>query len=57
MSTSPREPTGLLVLTETPLLGVSDLMMQFMPDLQPEPEAVPEQAWTEQEDSDVEIVE
>jgi phage terminase large subunit-like protein len=57
MSTSPKEPTGLLVLTETPLLGVSDLMMEFMPDLQPEPEAVPEQAWTEQEESDVEIVE
>jgi phage terminase large subunit-like protein len=37
---------GRLVLTETPLLGVSDLMLQYMPELNPDPEIVkPKAAW------------
>lgn len=39
---------GRLVLTETPLLGVSDLMLQFMPELNPDPEVTkPKDAWEE----------
>ncbi len=45
MSTVPGEKNGTLVLTETPLLGVSDLMIAFMPDLAPEPDAVAGQTW------------
>lgn len=37
MSTNPREKNGSLLLTETPLLGVSELMIMFMPDLSPTP--------------------
>lgn len=37
---------GRLILTETPLLGVSDLMLQYMPELNPDPEVVkPKDAW------------
>ncbi len=32
---------GLMVLTETPLLGVSDLMCEFLPELKPAPDAAP----------------
>lgn len=57
MSTSPLEPTGLLTLTETPLLGISDLMIEYMPELKPEPDAEPMQMWSpEDEENDVEIV-
>lgn len=35
---------GRLVLTETPLLGVSDLMLQFLPELNPDPEVEPPRA-------------
>jgi phage terminase large subunit-like protein len=45
MSTVPGEPNGSLILTETPLLGISDLMVTFMPELKPEPDAIPVQAW------------
>jgi phage terminase large subunit-like protein len=45
MSTVPGEANGTLVLTETPMLGVSDLMITFMPDLSPEPDAAPTEAW------------
>jgi phage terminase large subunit-like protein len=45
MSTSPGEETGLLILTETPLLGISDLMIEFMPELKPEPDSVPTETW------------
>jgi phage terminase large subunit-like protein len=45
MSTVPGESNGTLVLTETPLLGVSDLMISFMPDLSPEPDAAPASGW------------
>ena len=45
MSTVPGESNGTLVLTETPLLGVSDLMISFMPDLSPEPDAAPTSGW------------
>ena len=45
MSTVPGESNGTLALTETPLLGVSDLMITFMPDLSPEPDSQPMQAW------------
>jgi phage terminase large subunit-like protein len=39
---------GRLVLTETPLFGVSDLMVQFMPELNPDPDrAKPLDAWEE----------
>jgi len=41
MSTIPGEKNGALVLTETPLLGVSDLMISFMPELNPLPDARP----------------
>jgi phage terminase large subunit-like protein len=50
MSTVPGEPNGLLILTETPLLGISDLMIEFMPELKPEPDAVVEDAWQEPEE-------
>ena len=45
LSTVPGEPNGTLALTETPMLGVSDLMITFLPDLSPEPDAVPAAAW------------
>lgn len=45
MSTVPGEPNGTLVLTETPLLGVSDLMITFLPELSPEPDAVVASGW------------
>jgi phage terminase large subunit-like protein len=39
---------GLLILTETPLLGVSDLMCEFMPELKPSPDAAPAvETWDE----------
>lgn len=41
MSTAPGQPNGKLVLTETPLLGISELMQSFMSDLKPEPDAAP----------------
>lgn len=43
---------GLLILTETPLLGVSDLMCQFIPELKPEPDIVPVEAWMEPMETD-----
>jgi len=54
----PGEANGTLVLTETPLLGVSDLMITFMPDLSPEPDAQPMQAWQlgEQEEEEGMVV-
>ena len=37
---------GLLVLTETPLLGISDLMLQYLPELNPDPEMEkPKESW------------
>jgi len=54
MSTVPGEDNGLLILTETPLLGISDLMIEYMPTLRPEPELTPEQTWSEE---DGEVVE
>jgi len=56
MSTVPGELNGTLALTETPLLGVSDLMITFMPDLSPEPDAMPAQAWDMGEEEEQEIV-
>jgi phage terminase large subunit-like protein len=56
MSTVPGEVNGTLVLTETPLLGVSDLMITFMPGLSPEPDAMPAQAWDLGEEEPEEIV-
>lgn len=50
MSTVPGEKNGTLVLTETPLLGVSDLMISFMPDLAPEPDATPTESWDLEEE-------
>jgi phage terminase large subunit-like protein len=41
MSTAPGQPNGKLILTETPLLGISELMQSFMPELRPEPDAAP----------------
>jgi phage terminase large subunit-like protein len=41
MSTVPGEPNGSLVLTETPLLGISELVVTFMPELRPEPDSMP----------------
>ena len=55
MSTVPGEKNGTLVLTETPLLGVSDLMITFMPDLSPEPDSVPAAAWDMGEEEEVAI--
>lgn len=41
---------GRLILTETPLLGVSDLMLQYMPELNPDPEVVkPKDSWEDLE--------
>ena len=45
LSTVPGESNGTLVLTETPMLGVSDLMITFLPDLSPEPDSVPASVW------------
>jgi phage terminase large subunit-like protein len=50
MSTVPGEVNGTLVLTETPMLGVSDLMITFMPDLSPQPDAEPAQSWDLEEE-------
>jgi hypothetical protein len=50
MSTVPGELNGTLVLTETPMLGVSDLMITFMPELSPEPDAMPAQTWEAEEE-------
>jgi phage terminase large subunit-like protein len=37
---------GSLVLTETPLLGISDLMLQYLPELNPDPEMdKPKESW------------
>jgi phage terminase large subunit-like protein len=55
LSTVPGEPNGTLALTETPMLGVSDLMIAFMPDLSPEPDAVPAEAWDMGEEEEVVI--
>jgi phage terminase large subunit-like protein len=49
MSTVPGEPNGSLILTETPLLGISELMTTFMPELKPEPDVLPVQAWESEE--------
>lgn len=53
MSTVPGESNGTLALTETPLLGVSDLMITFMPELSPEPDAEPMQFYDEEEEETV----
>jgi phage terminase large subunit-like protein len=37
MSTVPGQKNGSLILTETPLLGISELMIMFMPELAPAP--------------------
>jgi phage terminase large subunit-like protein len=50
MSTVPGELNGTLCLTETPMLGVSDLMITFMPELSPEPDAMPAQTWDPEEE-------
>lgn len=37
---------GRLILTETPLLGISDLMLEYMPELNPDPDVEkPKDAW------------
>ena len=41
LSTVPGEPNGKLILTETPLLGISELMTSFMPELRPDPSVAP----------------
>lgn len=51
MSTAPGTPNGKLVLTETPLLGISELMQSFMPELRPEPNVLV-QEWDHAEDQD-----
>jgi hypothetical protein len=53
MSTVPGQPNGTLVLTETPLLGVSELMISYMPDLAPEPDAVVADAWSMGEEEEL----
>jgi len=50
LSTVPGEPNGTLCLTETPMLGVSELMISFMPELSPEPDAVAAQGWDTEEE-------
>jgi phage terminase large subunit-like protein len=49
MSTGPGDPNGQLVLTETPLLGISELMIAHMPELSPTPDASPVQEWDHEE--------
>jgi phage terminase large subunit-like protein len=56
MSTVPGEANGTLVLTETPLLGVSDLMITFLPELSPEPDAVAASGWAMGEDANDDAV-
>ena len=57
MSTVPGQPNGKLILTETPLLGISELMTSFMPELRPEPAASPLMEWDHpDEDSEDGIV-
>lgn len=56
LSTVPGERNGALVLTETPLLGVSQLMISFMPELNPEPDIGPKREYDhEQPDYDMVI--
>lgn len=51
MSTGPGEPNGQLVLTETPLLGISELMIAHMPELNPQPDVAPTPAaWDDETD-------
>lgn len=50
MSTVPGEKNGSLVLTETPLLGISELMISFMPELNPAPDATPLNEWDVEEE-------
>jgi phage terminase large subunit-like protein len=50
MSTVPGEKNGTLILTETPMLGVSDLMITFLPDLSPEPDSAPTESWQLEEE-------
>jgi phage terminase large subunit-like protein len=50
MSTVPGEKNGALVLTETPLLGVSALMLSFMPELNPAPDTTPTREYDHQEE-------
>jgi phage terminase large subunit-like protein len=58
MSTSPGEKNGMLVLTETPLLGVSELMISFLPELNPLPDARPVREYDhDQQDYDMVISE
>jgi phage terminase large subunit-like protein len=56
MSTVPGEKNGTLALTETPLLGVSDLMITFMPELSPEPDAMPTEQWQLEGEDDEGVV-
>jgi phage terminase large subunit-like protein len=43
MSTIVGEPSGMLILTMTPLNGITPLMLQYLPGLAPEPEAFEDQ--------------
>jgi phage terminase large subunit-like protein len=57
MSTSPGEKNGALVLTETPLLGISELMISFMPELNPLPDTTPVREFDhDQQDYDMVVI-
>lgn len=50
MSTGPGVPNGQLILTETPMLGISELMISFMPELNPTPDVAPTPlAWDDED--------
>jgi phage terminase large subunit-like protein len=58
MSTSPGERNGAQVLTETPLLGISELMISFLPELNPASDLLKKREWDhDQEDYDMVISE
>lgn len=50
MSTGPGDPNGQLVLTETPLLGISELMISYMPELNPQADMSPVNEWEHTEE-------
>lgn len=45
---------GRLILTATPLLGLTELMLQFLPELAPEPDAPGKAGWEKTAEEDVE---
>jgi phage terminase large subunit-like protein len=56
MSTTPGEKNGSLVLTETPLLGISELMISFMPELNPATALLKSREWEHDSEDDALVI-